>query len=220
MVCTISFNAHLQAGLRLRSDASCSLRIRQGRPSSDYYDCSRSSGQCASASRTPWQHAPHEHANSVQCHRRRPARLFRYLPMDIDESSGLHHSNPHTHARGTKLRQPMVRLSSGSYCLFGFSLIASSLVKLMMSSLENAQHSFPKRGPAFEQHVIDMLPAQGFDAKTLKVNRGRANATHGSNLRDPKLLGRFALSGHRFGSIRIYRRCLQLQWPWRRSRRR
>ncbi|SDI58868.1 3'-5' exonuclease, partial [Variovorax sp. OV700] len=31
------FSAHLQAGLRFGSDASRSLRIRQGRPSSDYY---------------------------------------------------------------------------------------------------------------------------------------------------------------------------------------
>lgn len=68
--------------------------------------------------------------------------------------------------------QPMIRLSNGSYCLFGFSLIASSLVKLMISSLENAKLSFPKRGPAFEKQIIDLLRAQGFEAKTLKVKRG------------------------------------------------
>jgi hypothetical protein len=68
--------------------------------------------------------------------------------------------------------QPMIRLSNGSYFLFGFSLIASNLVKLMISSLENAKLSFSKRGPAFEKHIIELLRAQGFAAKTLKVKRG------------------------------------------------
>ncbi|KDP89460.1 hypothetical protein CF70_031145 [Cupriavidus sp. SK-3] len=68
--------------------------------------------------------------------------------------------------------QPMIRLSNGSYLLFGFSLIASDLVKLMISSLENAKLSFQKRGPAFEKHIIELLRAQKFDAKTLKVKRG------------------------------------------------
>lgn len=68
--------------------------------------------------------------------------------------------------------QPMIRLSNGSYLLFGFSLIASDLVKLMISSLENAKLSLQKRGPAFEKHVIKLLRDQDFDAKTLKVKRG------------------------------------------------
>ncbi|MBU9454706.1 hypothetical protein [Burkholderia multivorans] len=68
--------------------------------------------------------------------------------------------------------QPMVRLSNGSYLLFGFSLTASSLVRLMISSLENAKINLPKKGAAFERHIIDLLRAEGFDAKTLKVMRG------------------------------------------------
>lgn len=74
--------------------------------------------------------------------------------------------------------QPMIRLSNGSYLLFGFSLIASSLVKLMISSLENAKLSFPKRGPAFEKQIVDLLRAQGFDARTLKVKRGTPKAEY------------------------------------------
>ncbi|KVR19804.1 hypothetical protein WL62_19210 [Burkholderia ubonensis] len=68
--------------------------------------------------------------------------------------------------------QPMIRLSNGSYLLFGFSLINSSLVKLMISSLENAKINLPKRGAAFERHIVDFLRAEGFDARTLKVMRG------------------------------------------------
>ncbi|MBO1017967.1 hypothetical protein IPU70_30730 [Achromobacter sp. SD115] len=74
--------------------------------------------------------------------------------------------------------QPMIRLASGSYLLFGFSIVSSNLVKLMLSSLENAKHSFPGRGPAFEQHILDLLREQSFDAKTLKVKRGNPKAEY------------------------------------------
>ena len=68
--------------------------------------------------------------------------------------------------------QPLIQLDDGSYILFGFALLAADLVKVMMSSLQNAKLSFQRRGPAYESEVIRLLKEEGFSPRNLRVYRG------------------------------------------------
>ena len=68
--------------------------------------------------------------------------------------------------------QPLIQLQDGHYLLFGFALVEANLVKVMLSSLQNAKLPFQGKGPAYEDEVLRVLQGEGFTPRKLKVYRG------------------------------------------------
>lgn len=71
--------------------------------------------------------------------------------------------------------QPLIKTQDDKYYVFGLSLYACDLTKVVLSSLANENIAFPEKGSLFEDSIIQLLIDQGFNARNVKVRKGDRN---------------------------------------------